>query len=365
MKSMFIVYHDLKTEARSQEILEVSKLIGETTLVSFSKPNNSSGFKFIETGKGKRNYFKFLWGSLRAIWNERPDVLILHDNYTSVLLMISRIISKKIFIVYDSSELYIDRKNTSWKLKLASHMNYFEKKFIKNANIVIAANIERANIMYDYFKLRKKPIIFDNIHMISENYDQFICETKYSNYLVDDVFNIVYGGGIAKHRFTYELAEAVGRLGSKYQLIVVGSATNIEVQRFEKFLSEKKFTNVAYLGFLPRDEWRFLLSNSKLSISAFTQDNLNNKYCASGKLYESLFEGTPILTSENPPLKRICEEYKVGISTSDFYNGILEIGGNYEYYCENVKSFIKTLDYGSRIEQLAMKIKNDIKLKGR
>ena len=74
MKCMFVVYHDLNTEARSMEILEVSKIIGETVLVSYLKPNSSSNIRFIETGKGKRNYFRFLLDSIVALWKEKPKI---------------------------------------------------------------------------------------------------------------------------------------------------------------------------------------------------------------------------------------------------------------------------------------------------
>ena len=358
MKVMFIVYHNIRTEARSQEILECAKKLGDQTIfVSYSKPFDESDCKCILTGKGEKNYFVFVLKSIKAIKRENPDVVILHDNYTAIILRWIKKHRKNIYVIYDSSELYIDLKPKSVKLKIANLMNYIEKKYLRYADIVIAANIERANIMKKYFKLKDSPVVFDNVHKINDVYNVMDCDRKYGHLFSKDTFCIVYAGGIAKQRLTYELAKAVGSLGEKYRLIVIGQSTQEDKKRFYSMLKEENITNVFYIGFIPRNELRYMLNRAAISVSIFAQDTVNNIYCASGKLFESLFEGTPVLTSENPPLKRICKEYKVGISTNNFTKGILQLKNNYEYYKKNVQKYIKSLDVGARIDFLAKTIK--------
>lgn len=363
MKVMFIVYHDIRTEARSQEILESAKKLGETVLVSYSTPINDSDCKCIQTGKGKRNYFSFIKDSIMAIKNEEPNIIILHDNYTALILRWIHKNRKHIYVIYDSSELYIDKvKYKSIKEIVASHMKYFEKKYLRYANIVIAANIERASIMKNYFKLKESPLVFDNVHIIEDEYDVIECNKKYKDIFADNAFYIVYAGGIGKGRLTFDLAESVGSLGLNYRLLIVGQTTESEKKQFYSMINEEKYKNIFYFGFVPRNEWRYLLSKAHVSVSAFAQDTVNNTYCASGKLYESLFEGKPILTSENPPLKRICDEHGVGVSTSNFTNGILELKNNYDYYSQNVQTYIKTVDMKGRIESFVNSIKHKIKM---
>lgn len=363
MKVMFIVYHDIRTNARSQEILECAKRLGDDTIfVSYSKPFNDSGCKCILTGKGKRDYFAFINDSIKAIKVENPNIVILHDNYTAAILRWVHKHRKNIYVIYDSSELYIDQKYKSLKMIIASHMKYFEKKYLRYANIVIAANVERANIMKDYFELNETPLVFDNMYRVHDNYDVLECNKKYGHLFSDDVFCIVYAGGIGKSRMTFELAEAVGNLGNNYRLVVVGQSTDAEKKQFYSLIKDRSLNNIFYLGFIPRNEWRYLLNRANISVSVFAQDTVNNIYCASGKLYESLFEGTPILTSENPPLKLICNEYKVGVSNINFEEGILELNKNYNYYCKNVQTYIGTLDIKERIDTLVNIINKKIKL---
>jgi len=366
MKVMFIVYHDLMTDARSQEIWEcASKLSSDIVLVSYSKPPQMLHGKVIITGKGRRKYFSFIRQAIMAIKTERPEVVILHDNYTAAILRWLYKRRKNIYVIYDSSELYINRaKPTSLKLLIARHMGYFEKKYLKYADIVIAANLERAAIMKEYFLLKETPIIFDNIHKIDDHYDKVGCDNKYGHLFDKNVFTIIYGGGIAKSRMTFELAEAVGKLGDQYRLIITGQSTEADRLALQDLLEKKGWNNIEYLGFLPRNEWRYLLQNADISVSAFAQDTVNNINCASGKLYEGLFEGTPVLVTENPPLKRICNEFGVGVSNNDFQKGILELKNDYESYQRNVHSYIKTIDMRARIEALAETIKEKLIMQG-
>jgi len=364
MKIMFIAYHDIKSEARSQDILKLARQLGdEVILFSPWKPfEDDPKVKFIQACKGKRKYFCFIKEAIKAIKDENPDILILHDNYTAAILRWLYKQKKDIFIIYDTSELYIDIKPKSLKQLIALHMNYFEKKYLKYANIVIAANNERAEIMKNYFHLKKPPIVFDNIHRIEDKYDINEYNRKYG-YLFNkniNTFYIAYAGGIGRSRMTFELAEVVGKLGDEYQLIILGNYNPKDKKNFDLMIKKNRFSNIAYLGFVPRDEWKYILSKSHISVVAFSQDTINNIYCASGKLYESLFEGKPVLTSTNPPLKRLCDKYKIGVSTNDFLEGILELKKNYEYYCKNVKLYINTLNYERRIEDLARMVKKEL-----
>ncbi|WP_313126486.1 hypothetical protein [Proteiniclasticum ruminis] len=363
MKVMFIVYHDLKTEARSQEILECAKSIGDTVLVSYSKPFNDIKCKCIETGKGKRKYFQFIIAALKAIVKERPEVVILHDNYTSVLIPYIRLFSKKTKVIYDSSELYIDKnRDKGLKSVKSEFLRLSEKKFINRADITIAANIERARIMKTYFNLKADPIVFDNIHKIEDIYDINTCQEKYGHLFKDDVFNIVYGGGISKKRLTLELTKTVGDLGNEFSLIILGNADKKDKEEFYTLLEDNNINNVTYIGFISRAELRYMLKNASISVSIFSQDTVNNINCASGKLFESLFEGTPVLTSENPPLKRVCIDYGVGISTNNFYDGIIKLRENYSYYCSNVNDYVRKIEFSNRVGNLSRALISELKL---
>ena len=175
--------------------------------------------------------------------------------------------------------------------------------------------------------------------------------------MTNDKENVLYAGGIAKERMTYLLAEQFGTLANEnVQLLIVGKNEHGGEEKLQSLLTEKHITNVKYLGFVSREELRYLIEKSSITISTFAMDTPNNINCASGKVYEGLFLGKPLLAGPNPPLKRLCEEYNVGVSTLHFADGCKKILSNYAYYQENVQSYIKKLDYAHKLDRLKEEI---------
>ena len=359
MKVMVIIYHDINTEERTKEIVNMACYLGDTFFVSYKKNTIEGNYKTLLTGGGRRSYFSFISDAIRYIYVYKPQVIILHDNYTAIILALLKITKSKAFIIFDSSELYIVKYGgTSLKLRAANIMKLLEKKYLKYANLVICASKERAEIMLHYYQLKKMPMCFDNMHKLVEQFDEIECEKKYGRYIDKSVFKVLYGGGISNSRRTLELVKAVGNFGEKFMLIVVGFATNEEVDKFNKLVHDNNFKNIFYLGFLPRSEWQYLMNHSDVSVSVFAMDTPNNINCASGKVYESLFAYKPVLVSENPPLKRLCNEYGIGVSDDNFYDGLKELQRNYAGYVENVKKFVAHINYSDRAKLLSEEIKD-------
>lgn len=360
MKILVNIYHDINTEARTQDLVKIMCRIGTTEFLSYSNNSIISEASSKVICRGERNYFKFVIESFRYIKKCKPDVLVLHDYYSAIILgLIQKFYGKnKPFIIYDSSEIYYDKKGKTLKGKIAQKMQYFENKYIGCADLIIAANEERAVLMQALFSLPNKPFVLDNIHKIEDEYDRNECDAKYSECFKEKEFIVFYAGGISKERRTFELAEAIADLDEDVRLIIVGAARNETITEFNSFLDKLKVKDrVSYLGFISRREMKYLLQRSCISVSMFEQNCLNNTFCASGKVYESLFEGIPILTSTNPPLKNLCNVYGVGVSTDDLKIGIQELRSNYNVYKRNTINYINNLDYDNRIENYADKIR--------
>ncbi len=357
---VFCVYHDLMTEARSQEIIKTCQSIDRTMVVSYSIPPFPASVILSGHRNGKRSYLSFFTKSIKVIKQHKPDIIVLHDNYCAPILFWLVHNKFKGKIIYDSSELYIREKSSTIKGKVIRIFEEIEYRYLKHSNIIIAANIERSMIMKGYYHLKQKPLVFDNIHRIIDEYHPLDCEKKYGHYFNKSIFSICYGGGISEDRGTYSLSRAVHKLGNKFQLLILGSCTQKELEKFQTFINRSKISNVFYLGYLPRSEFRYILKSSHANAVIFEESNLNNIFCASGKAFEGLFEDCVLLASENPPLKRLCEDQNLGVSTSDFYGGILEIKDHYNDYLENVKIYCRSINQATRIEKLSEEIKRNL-----
>ncbi len=359
MEILFIVYHDLKTEARSMEMLKLLKMYGHVTLVSYCDTYPEPDVDVIYNPNQKKSYFHFIKNAAKAIKRIKPQMIMIHDNYPMILVPLIKSIIPKCVIIHDSSELRIlseKQKNASLKARLARFTLYIEKLYAKKADITIAANMERAKIMKDYLGLKEVPLVFDNIHKIEVEYDKEECERKFSKFLKTGVFRILYAGGVDIKRQTYKIAREIGLLGNDYQLIIVGSEEINGRKKLYELIKNERITNVEYLGFISREELKFLIEYSDVTISTFEMDTVNNINCASGKVYEGLFLGKPLLAGINPPLKYLCDNHGIGVSTTDFGKGCLLLKENYSFYQENVKKFIEQIQYDNRIHMLKKQI---------
>ena len=367
-KIVYAVYHDLNSEARSSEVLQALQLLGEVHIISYAdipeKYKNNSTKVYIAKQKGNipgTRFFSFVELTRKTINMENPNMVLFHD-FSLLVKMVKKRHSNTI-IAYDQSELVIDRKIKSLKTFILSLFDYNEKKILKNIDIYIAANKDRAEIAKKYFDLKNDILVFDNMHKIDSFCDKKEGESKFGKLFSKDVFTIVYGGGIRDDRGTYELSAAVGKLGNNYRLIVAGNDWG-NSSKFKKYLLENNITNVSYIGFVKREEWGYLLTRANASTVFFLQNTLNNKYCASGKMYESLFLGKPIICSTNPPLVSLCNEFNCGVYGDNLESAILELKENYDKYCKGAVKFSKSVDYDSRLTDLSNAIKKSIIKRG-
>lgn len=365
MNILFCYYQNIQHDARALEELSCLKLLGRVAYTSFAPPTKTDAKDVTLYIAPRRNYALFLRTCIRAIRSEKPDVVFLHDNYCAPLIPILRRIVPESRIIFDMSELYIGIPNTPFPTSIAAKaFMRSELRHLSKADIVISASEERADIAHGYYRLRERPIVFDNIHIIEESYDKEACDNKYSEIFAQDAFFIMCAGGISDGRRTHELMRAVAALGNGYQLIIAGyKAVNDPV--YDDILRENTAQNIHYVGYIKRSELRYLYQRCHINVVAFAQTSINNIFCASGKQNEGFFEGLPMLCTQNPPLRTLCQTHGVGIADDHFTDGILTLQKNLEAYRENVRAYTLTINMAKRIQELADSIIKRLSAGGR
>lgn len=369
MKVVFALYHDYNFQSRPPECIRALKLLGadDIVLVTIAELNKSiDGVRTVVSKyelKDKLKYPRFYRTVIKTIRKEKPDMVMLHDNYTAPVLAYLLHRKYKGKIVYDSSELYLDMGR---KLKdiVFRFFTYSERKYLKYADAVIAANKERGEIMQKEFGLSQMPIVLENMRRIADEVDYDACGEKYGGLFENkEVLHVLYGGGVKENRRTLDLANAVADMGDDVELIIAGPGDPSCVAALREIMNQ--CPRIKYVGKLPRSEWKYLIQNSDVCVSIYLQDIPNNIYCASGRFFESLFEGVPVLCSENPPMKNNCAKYGFGVSDDDLKRGLSEMKQNYKKYKEKAEQFASSCDYEARIPKLANDIKNRLDIENR
>lgn len=352
MNILIISYHSLDYDGRLNELIKVAERLGEVFLFSLpSKRRVKNYWEFSE-----KNYLKYVLGILKEASNLPPMELILVDGRKAIIP--ARLIRKKLHcnkLVLDCREMDFPEHTKHFCGKVGC---YIEKPCIKSAEIVIAANEERAEIMQDRYKLERKPLVFKNIRELKfdDLFDQEKAKEKFSFLFNTKSIKVISTAGCFSDRLTSTLVENFDKVKANAELYLVGSSSKEEEDIIRKIIKRKKLKNVYIMGRVNQSELKFLIRNCHVGIVGYHQRTPNYKYCASGKIYEFMFERIPVVTTTNPPLKKMCEVYGIGVPDDTFYIGINKVLGNYRFYKSNVEKFLSNDIVENNIEQLVNKL---------
>src|SRR5699024_5183666 len=195
-------------------------------------------------------YLRFIIKIIYVLVSQKEFDLIILDNYlvAPIGVFLKKIFPKKKFI-QDVRELYIYEDIKSIKGKL---MIFSEVKLMKLVDVVLSANKYRSEIMFEKYKLGKKPLIFENIRFLPKNREK--SNTVDENIINVDKINIISTGGLSLSRRTDELVKAMSRLPEKFHLTLIGSGTSNDLKVLNEIIDSERLSNVTILGKVPLDE---------------------------------------------------------------------------------------------------------------
>ena len=115
----------------------------------------------------------------------------------------------------------------------------------------------------------------------------------------------VYFGGLQKGRAISQLIEVFCNRVGQAKLIIYGMGRDKDIKDYKVLIDSSKFLyNIEMHEFLQYPE-HFKMRNSwHVGIMLYQNISLNYYYCAPNKLYEYTMLGLPILSSNQPHLKK-------------------------------------------------------------
>lgn len=327
-------YGDYDYNGRIRSLVHLFSSIGDCYVLTRGKKRNDP-YQVIFNG----SYIKFI---ISSIWNgikyRNVDYLVAVNRKASVpVILLGKILRNK-FIIQDCSELYLlsEVKHISGKIGCI-----FERIAIKGADIILCANKDRAIYMKNYYKLKSEPIVLENVHQLAYEGEKELNSAKLKlDYLFKpDEYRILATHGCDLARGIDTLVANLNRVKHNIHLIIVGNSTDEEKAVITKIVKDKCLNNVTILGRLNQTELKYLIDNSHIGIVNYHKNDINNLYCASGKVYEFAYGDCPMVMTNNPPLERLCIEYGIGVTDDSFAEGINTIIENYHQYLTNVRKF--------------------------
>ena len=334
MNILLISYGDLDYDGRLRSLMTLFSKLG--TVFSITRGTKPLSEHSVICNFSYRSFIKKTVEYAKTL--QKIEILVLDNRKAIIPGMLIKKIIKPDYIIQDCRELYLINEVKHFSGKIGC---IFEKAMTKKADIVICANEERATIMQNIYKLSRRPLAYENLRQLqySPEDDLDKISEEFRAYIKDDELRIISSSGCSIDRTNDVLAKNLVHVRKKCRLFLVGSSNKKEEDTIREIASKDKVNTITILGQLNQAELKYLISQCHIGIVNYGQYDTNNKYCASGKLYEFLYEGIPVVTTTNPPLKRLCDTEKIGVADDDYYNGINQEIEEYAIFKENVKSY--------------------------
>ena len=342
MNILLISRENFDFEGRLQELCRVFSQLGRLYAFTLGSTPCWKDHAVCSLPCNGRHYLRFVRSAVSYGQSVgQVDLLVIDNTYAALPGMILRRKLWPAMTVQDCPELYLTKYCTSFKSRTICKL---EQMSARRADVVICANQERAGMMEREFCLKRRPLVFENVRQLSYSSDSAPeeQEARFSGLLHDGELRIFSSDGWNLSRGTGDLIRALPRVGRKCRLYLAGAGSPDERQAVESIVAEEGLENVELLGKLDHDALKYLISVCHIGIVTYGRRTPNDLYCASGKLYEFIYEGLPVVTTTNPPLKRLCDTYHIGVSDDGYSDGIREVAEQYEEYQQNVRSFART-----------------------
>lgn len=347
MKTLFLSYYG-KSDTRTRAFIHIMRSLGETACItredSEKTPDVDAPGDRVVGGDGAKGIANFVRVSLAAAREMKTVDVLFIDNRMAIIpgRLIANMYRPKL-IIQDAREFYTLRETRHLTAKLGC---LIENVYLKKANLVLCANRYRAEAMIKAFKLRELPYVFENVFTLSydEAFDSKKTNEQYGSLFDSDRFTFISSSGCALSRTTDRLVIAMEEFRDRAQLLLVGNNNQADERRIREIVKQRRLNNVHILGGVDKNTLKWLIQSSDAGIAIYGKHDFNNLYCASGKIYEFLSEGLPVMMSDNPPLLDFCQQTKAGYSSGNYAEALREIMDHYMAYKHNVAKYMQEFD---------------------
>jgi glycosyltransferase involved in cell wall biosynthesis len=317
-----LLYGTLEYDGRVQRMIEILQRMGDVTVADVADQEMKHSEKTIEAHRvqiqlpklpGKITRHLYFWQAIsRLAMQAKPSVVIAEDYFTSFPGWLSaKLCGAR--LVYDAHELIIPDPGTSMT-KRERFWYLLEKWTVYRADLVIAANEDRASIMAEHYQLKQVPTVMRNIPSRNERgsedgsaLNQFPALTRRT---ADEVL-VLYQGDVSLNRGIGRFVEAMRYLPSKFRLVVAGDGPDLNRLKEQARALEQdgRFTS---LGRVPRHLLPDISRLAEVGIITYPFQGLNNIYCSPNKIFEYAQAGLPVVATNQPPLRKWVESYSIG-----------------------------------------------------
>lgn len=208
-------------------------------------------------------------------------------------------------VIYDAHELFPDsRSNSIIKYKIWS---FIEKRLIRKSDKVIVPEANRAQFLKEKYGLKTTSYVINNFPQYQKVIPKKI---KSELNLPDEIKILCYQGNIAQNRELETIIESLEYLPDNIVLLLIGYGPENYRDQLNQFILKKKLGNrVLFYGKVLPEEMLQTIAGCDINIALYKRKGMNNYYCASNKVFDSIMAGVKLITNDYPP-HSMLRDYK-------------------------------------------------------
>jgi glycosyltransferase involved in cell wall biosynthesis len=260
---------------------------------------------------------KYIEWSYHVIKKYRKyEVMHCHDLNALHIGVLSKLFNRKLKVIYDAHEYETEVNYLVGIKKSLSRVT--EKFLIKYADAVITVsdaiaeeyvrlyNIPKPHLVLNtppYKEIEKKDIFRETFN-ISEHKSIFL-----------------YQGNLSRGRGVEVVLETFKNLKDEKSVVIFMGYGELEE---DIKVHQKKHNNIYFHEAVSPDILLNYTSSADFGISMIEDVCLSYRYCLPNKMFEYIMAGVPVIVSNLPEMKKLIEEYEVGVVAKENRQEALE-----------------------------------------
>ncbi|MCY2987484.1 MAG: glycosyltransferase [Planctomycetota bacterium] len=364
-RMLMAVYNPIEFDGRVKRACACIAPEFELTLVCLPSANEYRNDAFrIErlapAGGGRiARLVSFWWQIARTARRLRAEVVYVHDFFLPLAgWMAARVCGAR--LIYDAHELIVPVSGV--RLTPKERLFYWCEQFtVSKADLVIAANPERAEVMRSHYALEERPTAVRNIPPAptSRSTDAEVV-ARFPGLRKDapsDV-HLVYMGDVCMARGLRLLVESLEFLPSNYKLVCVGGGPDLpDFRRIEASDPEHR---IRVTGVVPHDQVFDLVRQADIGVVSYSMSGINNILCAPNKVFEYAQAGLPMVATCQPTIRAIFDKWKIGalvgcdgvVTPQEIAKAVQEVGSHRDHYASSLVPFLEANTWQREAEVL-------------
>ena len=245
----------------------------------------------------------------------KPQIISGHDLFGLLIGWMSNVGRRdKATLVYDSHEFELGRNKKRGKLQIFC-VKYLERFLIKRCAFSIMVNDSIADEVQRIHKLKQRPIV---VRSTPEKWVIEPSEVQKVRMEYTEVFGnknpiLMYHGVVMAGRGIERLLEVV-RAIPEVNAVVLGNGAKPYLNSLKKTAEEYGITKrILFHPAVPiRELWKYVgaADIGMVTIPAVTKSYY---YMLPNKFFENIHSGTPIIGSDFPEIRRLVNQYNLGL----------------------------------------------------